>query len=30
MYSRPWAQIWEENFEQDMTRPEEEDVFSFD
>jgi hypothetical protein len=30
MYSRPWAQIWEENFVQDMTRPEEEDVFSFD
>jgi hypothetical protein len=31
MYGRPWAKIWEENFEQDMTRPEEDDdIFSFD
>jgi hypothetical protein len=30
MYDRPWAHIWEEYFEQDMQRPEEEDIFSFD
>jgi len=31
MYGRPWAKIWEENFEQGMTRPEKnEDIFSFD
>jgi hypothetical protein len=30
MYDRPWARIWEEYFEQNMTRPEEEDIFSFD
>ena len=30
MYDRPWSQIWEEYFEQNMTRPEKEDVFSFD
>ena len=30
MYSRPWGEIWEENFEQNMQRPEEEDIFSFD
>lgn len=31
MYGRPWAEIWERNFEQDMERDEdEEDIFSFD
>lgn len=30
MYSRPWGHIWEQYFEQDMQRPEEEDIFSFD
>ena len=29
MYGRPWAEIWEKHFEQDMERPEEEDIFSF-
>ena len=31
MYGRPWGRIWEENFEQDMQRPEpNEDIFSFE
>ena len=30
MYDRPWAQIWEQYFEQGMQRPEEDDIFSFD
>jgi hypothetical protein len=31
MYGRPWAHIWEENFEQGMQRPsEDEDLFDFD
>jgi hypothetical protein len=30
MYARPWAQIWEELFEQGMEQPEEADIFSFD
>ena len=30
MYSRPWGHIWEKYFEQDMQRPQEEDIFSFD
>jgi hypothetical protein len=31
MFDRPWAQIWEENFEQGMSRPaENEDIFDFD
>ena len=31
MYGRPWAQIWEEYWEEGMQRPDdEEDVFSFD
>ena len=30
MYDRPWATIWEDYWEQDMEKPEEEDVFSFD
>jgi hypothetical protein len=29
MYGRPWAKIWEQ-LEQDMERPKEEDIFSFD
>ena len=29
-YGRPWAQIWEKYFEQDMRRPEEEDLFDFE
>ncbi len=30
MYGRPWAQIWEYYWEQDMEQPEKEDIFSFD
>ena len=30
MYGRPWGQIWEKYFEQDMEKPEETDIFSFD
>jgi hypothetical protein len=31
MYNRPWAKIWEENFEQGMTKPEvNEDLFNFE
>ncbi len=30
MYGRPWAQIWQRFWEQDMQRPVEEDIFSFD
>jgi hypothetical protein len=30
MYGRPWAQIWQEWWEQNMTAPEQEDIFSFD
>jgi hypothetical protein len=31
MYGRPWAQIWERYFEQDMQKPDEEtDIFSFE
>jgi len=30
MYNRPWAEIWEEYYEQDMQRPEDEDIFSFE
>lgn len=29
IYGRPWAQIWEQYFEQDMERPETEDIFEF-
>jgi hypothetical protein len=29
MYGRPWAQIWEQYFEQGMEKPQEEDIFSF-
>jgi hypothetical protein len=30
MYGRPWAQIWEKYFEQDMQKDEVKDLFSFD
>jgi hypothetical protein len=30
MYGRPWAQIWEKYFEQDMEKPQEADIFSFE
>jgi hypothetical protein len=30
MYGRPWAQIWEQYWEEGMDKPEEEDIFSFD
>ena len=30
MYGRPWADIWEQNFEQDMEKPQQEDIFSFE
>jgi hypothetical protein len=30
MYNRPWDKIWRDNFEQGMSPPEEEDVFSFE
>ncbi len=30
MYGRPWNYLWQKYFEQDMTRPEEEDIFSFE
>ncbi len=31
MYGRPWAEIWEKYYEQDMERPDEgDDIFSFD
>jgi hypothetical protein len=29
MYGRPWAQIWEKYWEQDMEKPEEDDLFDF-
>ena len=29
MYGRPWAQTWEKYWEQDMKRPDEEDLFDF-
>ena len=29
MYGRPWAQIWEQYFEQGMERPKQEDIFTF-
>jgi hypothetical protein len=29
IYGRPWAQIWEANFEKGMKRPEEESIFDF-
>ena len=29
MYGRPWAQNWEQYFEQGMEKPAEEDIFSF-
>jgi hypothetical protein len=30
MYGRPWARIWERYFEQDMQKPEQDDIFSFE
>ena len=30
MYGRPWADIWEQNFEQDMEKPQQDDIFSFE
>jgi hypothetical protein len=30
MYGRPWAHIFEKYWEQDMEKPEDEDIFSFD
>jgi hypothetical protein len=30
MYDRPWAQIWEKYWEEGMSRPEPEDIFSFE
>lgn len=30
MYGRPWGQIWERYFEQDMEKPQDEDIFSFE
>jgi hypothetical protein len=30
MYGRPWAEIWDKYFEQNMQKPEQEDVFSFE
>jgi hypothetical protein len=30
MYNRPWAHIWDEYFEDGMTKPQDEDIFSFD
>jgi hypothetical protein len=30
MYGRPWAEIWEQYFEQGMERPEQNDIFSFE
>ena len=29
MFGRPWAQIWQDNFEQSMRRPADEDIFTF-
>ena len=29
MFGRPWAQIWQENFEKNMAKPAEEDIFTF-
>jgi hypothetical protein len=30
MYDRPWAQLWEKYWEEGMSRPEREDIFSFE
>jgi hypothetical protein len=30
MYGRPWGYLWEQYFEQDMEKPEEEDLFNFE
>ena len=30
LYGRPWAAIWEEYFEQEMQRPQDEELFDFE
>jgi hypothetical protein len=30
MFGRPWVELWRRHFEQDMERPEGEDIFSFE
>jgi hypothetical protein len=30
MFGRPWGQLWQEYNEQNMERPEEEDIFNFE
>jgi hypothetical protein len=30
MYNRPWAQLWEKYWEQGMSKPEPEDIFTFE
>jgi hypothetical protein len=30
MYGRPWAQNWEQYFEQGMEKPKEDDIFNFE
>jgi hypothetical protein len=30
MYGRPWAEIWQEHWEDGMQRPEDDDIFEFD
>ena len=30
MYGRPWAALWERYLEQDMEKPEKDDIFSFE
>jgi hypothetical protein len=30
LYGRPWARLWERHFEQHMSKPEEDDIFSFE
>ena len=30
MFGRPWASLWERHLEQDMAKPEKDDIFSFD
>jgi hypothetical protein len=29
MYGRPWAEIWDRYFEQEMEKGEDEDIFGF-
>ena len=30
MFGRPWGHLWEEYYEQNMQRPDEEDIFNFE